>query len=217
MSGYSLVIGNKNYSSWSLRAWLGMKHVGVEFDEIMVPLFQGDFKEEIFKYSASGKVPILKVGEDEIWDSLAICEYLNDQFPQANLWPEESYAKAIARAVSCEMHSGFFTIRNDMSMNMRRKIEGFVPSEACQIEIDRVKEIWTTCRNRFGKTGPFLFGHFTIADMMFAPIVNRFTTYQIVTDETVNAYMEAVLSMPSMKEWKEEALKEDWVIEEAEY
>ena len=217
MSGYSLVLGNKNYSSWSLRPWLVMKHIGLDFEEIMVPLFQGNFKEELFKHSASGKVPVLKTGDFEIWDSLAICEFLNDTYPDAKLWPEGSQAKAMARAVSCEMHSGFFTIRNDISMNMRRDIQGFVPSDACQVEIDRVQEIWTTCRTEFGAEGPFLFGRFSIADAMFAPIVSRFTSYNIPMEGVVKDYAETVLDLPMMQEWTEAAKKEEWVIDRAEY
>jgi glutathione S-transferase len=194
-----------------------MKYLGLDFDEIMVPLFQGNFKEELFKHSASGKVPVLKTGEFEVWDSLAICEFLNDTYPQAKLWPKDAHAKAIARSISCEMHSGFFTIRNDMSMNMRRVIEGFTPSKNCQIEIDRVKDIWIKCRAEFGAEGGFLFGHFTIADAMYAPIISRFTSYQIPMEGTVKDYAQTVLNLPMMKEWAAEAQLEEWVIEGAEY
>lgn len=217
MPGYSLVLGNKNYSSWSLRGWLVMKYLELDFDEVVVPLFRDDFKDELLKHSASGKVPVLKVDGDEIWDSLAICEYFNDEFPQAKLWPEDRYAKAIARSISCEMHAGFFTIRNDMSMNMRRLIDGFTPSADCQVEIDRVLEIWTTCRERFGEDGPFLFGHFSIADIMYAPIVSRFTSYQISMKGVAQEYAQTVLALPMMQEWTGAALKEEWVIDLAEY
>lgn len=216
MSRYSLVIGNKNYSSWSLRPWLVMKHLGLEFEETIVPLLEGDFKEELLSHSASGKVPVLKVDGKEIWDSLAICEYLNDQFPDGKLWPEDEYARAVARSVSYEMHSGFFNIRNDMPMNMRRIVDGVIPSSLCQSEIDRIVEIWTSCRTRFGTDGPFLFGSFSIADAMFAPVVSRFTTYKIPLTGEARDYVETILSMTALQEWAVAARQEEWVIEQVE-
>jgi len=217
MPGYSLVLGNKNYSSWSLRPWLVMKHLNLGFDEILIPLFRDGFKEKLLEYSASGKVPVLKDEGLEIWDSLAICEYLNEKHPEGNLWPKEIYAKAVARAVSCEMHSGFFTIRNDMSMDMRNIVEGFIPSPICQSEIDHVIKIWTSCRERFGGDGAFLFGSFSIADAMFAPIVSRFTTFQIPLKGVAQEYAQTILNMDAMKEWTEAAKKEEWVIVPADY
>ena len=216
MSRYSLVLGNKNYSSWSLRPWLVMKHLGLEFEEIIVPLLVDGFKEQLLSHSGSGKVPVLKIDGKEIWDSLAICEYLNEQHPEGKLWPDDDYAKAIARSVAYEMHSGFFNIRNDMPMNMRRTVDAFTPSSLCMSEIDRVVEIWTSCRDRFGEGGPFLFGEFSIADAMFAPVVSRFTTYKIPILGVTSDYMEAILNMDSMKEWAEAAKSEEWVIEQVE-
>ncbi len=216
MSRYSLVIGNKNYSSWSLRPWLVMKHLDLEFDETVVPLLEEGFKEELLSHSASGKVPVLKVEGKEIWDSLAICEYLNDRYPAGQLWPLEAYARAVARSVAYEMHSGFFNIRNDMPMNMRRIVEGVIPSDLCQSEIDRVIDIWTSCRERFGADGPYLFGQFTIADAMFAPVVSRFTTYKIPVMGVAADYMQTILDMPSLKEWVEVAKGEGWVIDQVE-
>ncbi len=213
---YTLIIGNKNYSSWSLRPWLVMKHLGLDFNEVVIPLFQGNFKEKILAHSHAGKVPILKGDGFDLWDSLSICEFLNDQYPEGKLWPTEAKAKAVARSISCEMHSGFFNIRNDMPMNMRRVIDGVTPSAACQTEIDRVVEIWTNCREEFGKEGPYLFGAFTIADAMYAPVVNRFVTYQVPVSGQAATYMKTMQDMPSMKEWKADAIKEDWVIEAVE-
>jgi len=216
MSRYSLVLGNKNYSSWSLRPWLVMRHLDLEFEETIVPLLVDGFKEELLKHSASGKVPVLKVEGNEIWDSLAICEYLNDRYPAGQLWPMDEYAKAIARSVSYEMHSGFFNIRNDMPMNMRRIVDGFEPSSLCQQDIERVLEIWESCRERFGQNGPFLFGEFSIADAMFAPVVSRFNTYKIPMSGNVAAYVQTVLDMPLMQEWKKTAIGEAWVIDQVE-
>jgi glutathione S-transferase len=213
---YTLIIGNKNYSSWSLRPWLVLKHLKQDFEEITVPLFQDGFKAELLHHSASGKVPVLKVDGYEIWDSLAICEYLNDQYPEGKLWPTDPKAKAVARSISCEMHSGFFNIRNDMPMNMRRVIDGVTPTDACQTEIDRVVEIWTNCREEFGEDGPYLFGAFTIADAMYAPVVNRFVTYQVPVGGQAATYMKTMQDMPSMKEWKADAIEEEWIIEAVE-
>ncbi|SCA55456.1 Glutathione S-transferase domain protein [Candidatus Terasakiella magnetica] len=216
MSDMKIILGNRNYSSWSLRPWLVMKHLGLDFDEIVVPLFEGDFKEELLKHSPSGKVPVLKFKDQEIWDSLAICEYLNEENPDAGLWPVETEARAIARSVSYEMHSGFFNIRNDMPMNIRRTIDGFSPSSLCQEDINRIIEIWTSCRQRFGQSGPFLFGQFSIADAMFAPVVSRFNSYRIPIKGVAADYMHAILTLSSMEEWTESACGEEWVIEAVE-
>ncbi|NVJ93204.1 MAG: glutathione S-transferase family protein [Methylocystaceae bacterium] len=213
---YTLIIGNKNYSSWSLRPWLVLKHLGLDFDEVVIPLLQDNFKEKILAHSHAGKVPILKADGFDLWDSLAICEFLNDQYPEGKLWPTDPKAKAVARSISCEMHSGFFNIRNDMPMNMRRVINGVTPTAACQSEIDRVVEIWTNCRAEFGQEGPYLFGSFTIADAMFAPVVNRFATYQVPVSGQAATYMKTMQDMPSMKEWKADAIEEEWVIEAVE-
>ncbi|NVK19374.1 MAG: glutathione S-transferase family protein [Methylocystaceae bacterium] len=216
MSGYTLVIGNKNYSSWSLRPWLVMKHLGLEFDEVVIALFQGDFKDKIFAHSPAGKVPILKAGGVDVWDSLAICEFLADQYPDARLWPENQAEKALARSISYEMHSGFFTIRNEMPMNIRRKIDGFKISADCQGEIDRVKEIWTECLSKKTQEGPFLFGQFSIADAMYAPIVWRFNSYGVQLDGVLADYSHAMRSMDIMQDWVAAAKDEEWVIDIAE-
>ncbi|GGF55710.1 glutathione S-transferase [Terasakiella brassicae] len=216
MSALCLILGNKNYSSWSLRPWLVMKHLGLDFDEIIVPLLQGNFKEELFTHSPSGKVPVLKVDGQEIWDSLAICEYLNEEYPDANLWPIDKSARAHARSISYEMHSGFFNIRNDMPMNMRRARGNFHASPLCQAEIDRILAIWTDCRKNYGQNGPFLFGDFSIADAMFAPVVSRFDTYGVAVDGVVKDYMETILNMAHLKEWRDAGKVEEWIIDEAE-
>jgi len=194
-----------------------MKHLGLEFDEVVIPLMQDEFKEKILSYSPAGKVPILKAEGFDVWDSLAICEYFNDQHPDAKLWPVEISEKALARSVAYEMHSGFFTIRNDMSMNIRRKVEGFSPSAECQVEIERVKEIWKDCLNKKSGSGDFLFGEFTIADAMFAPVVWRFHGYGISLEGALADYSKAVRDMAIMQDWVEAAKAEEWVIEAAEF
>lgn len=216
MSALCLILGNKNYSSWSLRPWLVMKHLGLDFDEIVVPLLQGNFKEELLTHSPSGKVPVLKVDGQEMWDSLAICEYLNEEYPDAKLWPVDKSARGHARSISYEMHSGFFNIRNDMPMNMRRARGNFQASPLCQAEIDRILAILADCRENYGQNGPFLFGDFSIADAMFAPVVSRFDTYGIAVGDVVKDYMETILNMAHLKEWREAGTLEEWVIAEAE-
>lgn len=216
MSRYTLVMGNKNYSSWSLRPWLVMKHLGLDFDEIVIALKLDGFKEKILSHSPAGKVPILKVDDFYISDSLAICEYLNESYPDAGLWPVDVQERALARSVAAEMHAGFFTIRNEMPMNIRRVIDGFSITPECQLEIDRVKEVWQTCLDKKAQAGPFLFGGFTIADAMFAPIVWRFNSYGVRLDGALKDYSDAIQNFAPMQEWVVAAEDEAWVIEEAE-
>ncbi|MDV7339486.1 glutathione S-transferase family protein [Terasakiella sp. A23] len=216
MSRYTLVVGNKNYSSWSLRPWLVMKHLGLEFDEVVIPLMQDDFKAKILAHSPAGKVPILKADGFDVWDSLAICEYLNEEHGAGKLWPSDAGEKALARSVAYEMHSGFFTVRNDMPMNIRRIVDGFNPSADCQAEIDRIKEIWTDCLNMKTAEGPFLFGEFSIADAMFAPVIWRFNSYGIVLEGALADYSRAVREMEIMQDWVEAAKAEEWVMDAVE-
>lgn len=216
MSRYSLIIGNKNYSSWSLRPWLVLKHIGVELNEIVIPLYQPDSKDNILKVSKAGLVPVLEVDGQPIWDSLAICEFLNERHPDAKLWPEDPMARAMARSISSEMHAGFKHVRSDMPMNMRRHVEDFHPSPLCQGEIRRAFDIFTTCRKAYGAEGAFLFGHFTIADAMFAPLLSRFDTYAIPLPEIVKDYSDSIMALPAFQEWKAAAMEESWSIPEAE-
>ena len=212
MTEFTLVIGNKAYSSWSLRGWLGLKATGAAFEEVVIPLDQPDTKARIAAFSPSGKVPALVVGDAVIWDSLAILEYLAERFPDAGLWPADSEARALARAVSCEMHAGFAPLRKHMWMDLksRRPDEGRTPEVAA--DIARVQEIWGLCRKRFGVGGPFLFGSFSNADVMFAPVVTRFQTYGVDVDPVCRDYADAVLAWPAMREWTEAALAEPWVL-----
>lgn len=208
MSDLVLVIGNKRYSSWSLRPWLALKMAGLAFDEVMIPLRQPDTRQRILQHSPSGKVPFLKHGPVQVWDSLAICEYAAELVPQSRLWPDDRGARALARSVSAEMHAGFPNLRQVMSMDIcARKSLAAVPSEV-QAEIGRITALWNDCRGRFGAGGPFLFGRFSIADAMYAPVATRFTTYGVTLDAVSQAYVEAIWALPPMQEWKAAADQE---------
>ncbi len=207
----TLVIGNKNYSSWSMRPWLLMKHLGIPFGERYVPLFTGDYKREILRASPSGKVPCLLDGEVAVWDSLAICEYLAERHP--GLWPADAQARAVARSVSAEMHSGFGALRSTLGMNIRRRAPRPIPSPEVQADVDRIVQIWTDCRRRFGKNGPFLFGAFSIADAMYGPVCFRFQTYGIEPAGPAGEYLRAMLASPAMVQLQKEAAEEKEAIE----
>jgi glutathione S-transferase len=211
-----LVIGNKNYSSWSMRPWLAMTVAGIPFEETVVPLDQPDTRAEIARHSPSGKVPCLIDGGIQVWESLAILEYLAERFPERALWPADSAARAAARSVSAEMHAGFSALRKLLPMNLWRPIESRALTPEAAANVERLLAIWRDCRDRFGAGGPFLFGPFSIADAMFAPVVTRFRTYDVAVDETAARYMEAVESLPAFKAWKAQALKETWVVSRSE-
>jgi glutathione S-transferase len=200
MSKYRLIIGNKNYSSWSLRPWLVMKQAGIEFDELCIPLYQqGESKERIRQVSPSGKVPALVDGTLTVWDSLAICEYLAERHP--GLWPEDAAARAVARSASAEMHSGFPSLRTHMTMNIRKDYAGKGIGIGVPQEIARIFSIWEDCRARFGAGGPFLCGKFSIVDAMYAPVVMRFRTYAVPVPAGLKSYYEAILALPALQEW----------------
>ncbi|HXV25754.1 MAG TPA: glutathione S-transferase family protein [Alphaproteobacteria bacterium] len=208
MADLTLVIGNKQFSSWSLRPWIALKQIGLPFREVLVRLRRPETKAEILNYSPSGKVPYLIDGALGIWDSLAILEYLNELKPEAELWPADRSARAVARAVSAEMHSGFAALRQHLGMDLKREpARGEWPSEAAA-DIERVQSIWAECRGRFGGHGPFLFGKFTAADAMYAPVVTRFHRYGVPLDPRLAAYRDAVLALPAMREWTEAAQRE---------
>jgi glutathione S-transferase len=213
-----LVIGNKNYSSWSMRPWLAMRANGIVFEEIFVPLYTGNVadKERILSFSASGKVPALIDGDVTVWDSLAIIEYLAERFPDAGLWPDDRAERAYARAVSAEMHSGFLALRNECGMNLHRPIRAVALSQDAQANVARIEAIWVECRERYGTRGPFLFGAFGAADAMFAPVVHRFRTYAIPVAPKAQAYMETMMALPAFAEWTEAGLAETLVIERLE-
>jgi glutathione S-transferase len=202
----TLVVGTKRISSWSLRPWLAAKMAGIDFDEIPITLRQPETKAEILKHSPSGKVPCLIHGGLVVWDSLAICEYLAELHP--TLWPEGREARAVARAVSAEMHAGFPRLRDVCSMDVCTTTPLAEVPEDVAAEIARIQSLWNDCRTRFGTKGaggPFLFGRFSVADAMYAPVVTRFTTYGIKLDATAQAYCDAVWSLPPMQEWKQAA------------
>lgn len=217
MADITIYIGNRVYSSWSLRGWLPLKHLGVPFEEVMIPLYGEGSKERILRQSPSGKVPALHHEGRVIWESLAIGEYLAEQFPAAQLWPADDGARSLARAVSCEMHAGFPNLRRELSMNLRRVIPGRRFTPDCQAETARIHAIWRDCRARYGAGGPFLFGEFSIADAMFAPVVTRFRTYEIPLDDVCAAYAEAIWALPAMQAWCAAAKAETIVIEQFEY
>jgi glutathione S-transferase len=199
----TLVIGTKRFSSWSLRPWLALKLAEVDFAEVEIPLRQPDTKAEILKWSPSGKVPLLMDRELKIWDSLAICEYVAEQFPEAGLWPSKRKARAVARAISAEMHSGFMSLRQVCPMDVCLSaplVE--IPAEV-KADIARITMVWNECRDRFGTKNDdgFLFGRFTVADAMFAPVVSRFRTYALPQDKVSRAYCDAVMALPAMKQW----------------
>lgn len=203
MSALTLFIGNKNYSSWSLRPWLLLRVVDIAFDEIRIPLYEEGSSAAILQHSPSGRVPALRDDADAIvvWDSLAICEYLADKFPDLNLWPQARTARAVARSICAEMHSGFGALRTHMSMNCRARFPGRGRTPEVLADIARIAAIWNDCRARFGGNGAFLFGEFTIADAMFAPVVLRFETYSVELDATCRTYADAVLAVPALQEW----------------
>ncbi|HEY4126494.1 MAG TPA: glutathione S-transferase family protein [Gammaproteobacteria bacterium] len=212
MDKFELIIGNKAYSSWSLRPWLALKHADADFTETRVPLYVHGYKEELLKYAPSGKVPVLKHGAVTVWDSLAICEYLAELFPQAQLWPEDPAVRALARAVSAEMHSGFTAIRGAMPFNCRARGR-HVPIDAdIQKEIDRVLALWRDCRAQHGKGGPWLFGRFSIADAMFIPVASRFVTYSVPLDTVAQIYADTALEHPAVREWFTAAQQETEVM-----
>jgi glutathione S-transferase len=212
-----LVIGNKNYSSWSMRAWLALRANNIAFDEVFIPLYTGDEdKKRILAFTRSGKVPTLVDGDVTIWDSLAIIEYIAERFPDAGLWPEDRARRAHARSIAAEMHSGFPALRSECAMNLHRPVRAVALSTEARADVARVQQIWMECRERYGKLGPFLFGGFGAADAMFAPVVHRFRTYAIAVAPEARTYMETIMEMPAFQEWTRGALAETIVIEKFE-
>jgi glutathione S-transferase len=213
VTSYTLVIGDKNISSWSLRPWLALKVCGIPFSEERIRLRQPDSKAEILRNSPSGKVPVLKTKVGLVWESLAILEYLAERHPEHRLWPEGEEARAAARSISAEMHAGFATLRNDMSMDLLNRLPSPPISAALETDVKRIAAIWKDTRSRFGRGGPFLFGAFTNADAMYAPVATRFRTYGIDLsrfgdDGTGVAYGEAIFALPAMADWTEGAQEE---------
>lgn len=207
-----LVIANKNYSSWSMRPWLAMSVAGIGFTEEVIPLDQPDTRARILAHSPAGRVPVLRHGKVTVWESLAILEYLAETWPDAGLWPADREARAMARAVAGEMHAGFQPLRQHCPMNMRRKRAPKELPPAVAADVRRIEDMWLGCREAHGKDGPFLFGRFTNADAMFAPVVNRFEVYAVPVSEATRAYMDAVMALPAWQDWMKAAAAETWVI-----
>ncbi len=205
-----IVLGNKNYSSWSMRPWLVLQHFGIPCEEQVVPLDQPTSAADIARFSPSGRVPALLVGELTVWDSLAICEYLADKFPDKALWPKDPAARAVARSVSAEMHSGFAALRTHCPFKLKETFEPKPLLPEVQADVDRIVALWSDCRRRYGQGGPFLFGAFSIADAMYAPVVSRFRTYGVKPGGEAGTWMDAVWALPEVQRWGEAARAESF-------
>jgi len=207
-----LVIGNKNYSSWSFRPWFAMKVAGIDFEETVISLETKDFKARVMAVSGAGKVPVLIDGATRVWESLAILEYLAEKFPGGALWPKDAAARAQARAVAAEMHAGFVPLRRLLPMNVWRPVKPRALDDGAKTDAARIEAIWSDCRMRFGAAGPFLFGAFGAADAMYAPVIWRFHTYAVEVSDTARAYMRAMMALPAWSEWRAAARREPWVL-----
>ena len=214
MADLHLFIGNKNYSSWSLRPWIALTVKKIPFEEHLVPFDFANGNRAFAEFSPSGKVPVLRDGDLVVWESLAILEYLADRFPEAGLWPEDPARRANARAISAEMHSGFQSLRSACPMNMRRSPARLDVDDAVRADVERVEAIWTEALQRSG--GPFLFGEFTNADAMFAPVVNRFHVYELARQQKTRDYMDRVQALPAWRSWEDAGRAEPWVVPEDE-
>lgn len=214
MSDLTLYIGNRNYSSWSLRPWILLKHLGLAFQEVLVPLDQPGTKADLGKRSPSGRVPVLQHGTLCVWESIAICEYLAELSGRG--WPRETQARAVARSVSAEMHSSFMSLRSKWPMNARARNRQVPMTPEVAADLRRIEALWTDSRARFGSAGPWLFGEYSIADAMYAPIVLRFNTYGAHVGATAQAYMSTVLADPALQEWLAAAQAEPWTIKSEE-
>jgi glutathione S-transferase len=215
-----LIIGNKNYSSWSLRGWLACKQSGLAFEEIQVPIHGDDWAEQKKQIGeiapSSGKVPVLWDGDAVVWDSLAIIEYLADKVGRDRFWPKADDARAMARSMVAEMHSSYLAMRRQLPVNIRRRVHGTEIDEEGRADVVRVLQLWAEARARFGQGGPFLFGTFCTADIIYAPVVSRFLTYGVPVPGFALAYMQAVWEHDWLQEWIAAAEAEDWVIEQFE-
>ncbi len=212
MSKLHLVIGNKNYSSWSMRPWIALTMAKLPFLETIILLDTPEFAAAVAKHSGAGRVPVLHHGKLAIWDSLAILEYLAEAFPQKGLWPNTMAARALARSMCNEMHSGFHALRNACPMNIRRPRRTVIMEAPVWKDVARIEALWRAARDKHAKSGKFLFGKFTIADAMYAPVVSRFETYDITVARDTREYMDNVMATEGFVAWKEAALKETWIV-----
>ena len=207
---FKLIIANKAYSSWSFRSWILLAHFKIPFEEVVIPLDLPTTRKAILKYSPSGKVPALFDGALEIWDSLAIAEYAAERYPTKAIWPKTRAARAHARAVSAEMHSSFQNLRGECPMSFVRTPKAVALSEGARENVARIEQIWAHARKTYGKGGPFLFGKFSAADAMYAPVVNRFHAYDIKVSKATRAYMAAMMALPAWQAWEKDAQAESW-------
>lgn len=206
----TLILGNKNYSSWSLRPYLALAHYKIPFDEVVINIYGDNPKPEILKHSPTGKVPVLHDGEATVWESLAIIDYVADKFPKLGLWPADPIARAHARAISAEMHAGFSGLRQNCPMTLKRVPRPIEMSDAAKADVVRITEMWNDTRARFGKGGKFLFGDFCAADCMYGPVATRIRTYAIPVDLVSSAYVDAIHDLPAFVAWRNAGLKETW-------
>jgi glutathione S-transferase len=211
-----LTIGNKNYSSWSMRPWLALKVAGIPFEETVIPIYRPESKAKLLARSPAGKVPILQDGAITLWESLAILEYVAEKFPDAVLLPGDAAARAHARTIASEMHAGFAPLRRQCPMNMWRPVKKLTLNDDTAANVARIDDMWVDCRARFGSSGPFLFGRFSVADAMYAPVVSRFHTYGIDVSAPSSAYMQSIMALPAWQEWHAGAVMEEWVLKESE-
>jgi glutathione S-transferase len=208
-----LVLGNKAYSSWSLRPYLALKTAGIAFDEQVIRLYEPESKPEILKFSPAGKVPVLVDDAVAVWESLAICEYAAEKYPDVGLWPAEPHARAHARSIAAEMHAGFMALRRAMPFNARRTPRPIATDADTNADIARIAQLWRDARARFGADGAFLFGRFSIADAMYAPVAGRFRQYAVELDPVCAAYVDAVHALPAMRQWIADGTQEPWFVE----
>jgi glutathione S-transferase len=208
----TLVIANKLYSSWSLRPWLLLRQLGIAFDEIVIPLDRPDTRERILVHSPAGKAPVFVDGETSVWESIAICEYAADRWPDTGVWPADRAARALARSISAEMHAGFGAVRRALPMNLGKRFAARDRGGDVAREVARIEAMWRDARRRYGQGGPFLFGAFSAADAMYAPVVTRLDTYSVPVAPETRAYVDAILSLPAYREWLDAALAEPWTV-----
>ena len=212
----TLIIGNKNYSSWSLRPWIAMKVAGIPFEEKLIPLYEPGSREQVLQYSPAGKVPVLIDGDEHVWESLAILEHLAERFPEAGLWPKDRRARSHARVVANEMHAGFQALRKHCTMNLWLPVKARPQPEEVMADMHRIEALWADCRVHFGRNaerpGPFLFGDYGAADAMYAPVVARFHNYGLPVSAETRRYMDAVMTLPAWQEWTTAAFKEPWIM-----
>ena len=211
-----LIIANKAYSSWSLRPWILLAHFHIPFEEVVIPMDRPDTRARMLGHSPTGKVPALRDGAVEVWESLAIVEYIAEKYPQKAIWPKAKTARAHARSLSAEMHAGFPALRQHCPTQFRRPVRGIALNPEVEADVARIEAAWAGARERFGKAGPFLFGRFSAADAMFAPVVNRLHIYDIPVGRATRAYMSAMMALPAWNAWIKDAEAETWRMEKYE-